>query len=77
MKKQLRIEYKDGGKIKLTNSKATNTVIFVNYLKQIQVNSILNASIYTYPVKDNKPLILVENGTPRNDNVYDLVHNVN
>ncbi|RDY30309.1 hypothetical protein [Lachnotalea glycerini] len=77
MKKQLRIEYKDGGEVKLTNSKATNTSIFVNYLKQIPVTSILNASVYTYPLSENKPLVLVENGVPRNDNVYALVNNAN
>lgn len=75
MKKQLRIKYKDGGMVKFTNSKCNDNRVFVNYFKQIAVSSIKDAALYTYPLKSNKPLILVENGVPNNANVYEMNRN--
>ncbi|MDO4170776.1 MAG: hypothetical protein Q4D45_12900 [Lachnospiraceae bacterium] len=62
MKKQLRIEYKDGGKVKITNSRCTSMSFFIMYLMPINPNSILNAGIYTYPLKNNEPFILIKDG---------------
>ncbi len=74
MKKQLRIKYKDGGMVKVTNSKCINNQVFSNYLKQVAVSSIQDATLYTYPLKSNNPLVLVENGVPNNANVYEMSH---
>lgn len=74
MKKQLIIEYKDGGKVKLTNAKCHENNMFIKYLKQIPISSILNSTLYTYPLKDNSPLVLVENGVSQNDNIYEMLH---
>lgn len=62
MKKQLRIEYKDGGKVKITDGKCTNMRFFIEYLMPINLDSILNAGIYTYPLKNNEPFILIKDG---------------
>lgn len=73
MKKQLVVEYKDGGKVKITNLKCKDNSMFINYLRGIAVSSIKKAVLYTYPIKDNEPLILVENGVSINANVYSCV----
>lgn len=73
MKKQLRIEYKDGGKVKLTNSKCKDNGVFINYLGGICVASIKNAVLYTYPIMDNEPLTLVENGVLNKENLNNCI----
>ncbi|MGL5433784.1 MAG: hypothetical protein ACRDBO_00105 [Lachnospiraceae bacterium] len=73
MKKQLRLEYKDGGRTKLTNAKAMDNTVFANYFRQITLPAILNAGIYTYPLKVNEPFILVEDGVVRKDNIKMLI----
>lgn len=73
MKKQLRIEYKDGGKVKITNGKATNMNIFARYFRKLNIGSIKNAAIYTYPIKNNEPFVLVEDGVGFANNINMLL----
>lgn len=67
MKKQLRIEYKDGVKVKVTN-KNGNTEVLKRYLQNINLTRVYNCAIYTYPLKDNEPLVLVKNGIVNENN---------
>lgn len=73
MKRQLRIEYKDGSKVKITNGKETNMSFFAKYFGKLSIGSIQNAAIYTYPLKDNEPFILVEDGVGFANNISMLL----
>lgn len=61
MKKQLRIEYKDGVKVKVTN-KNGNTEVFKRYLQNINLTRVKNCAIYTYPLKSNSPPVCSDRG---------------
>lgn len=75
MKKQLVILYKDGGKIKVTNSACTDNRVFREYFGNIPVISIESAILYTYPLKTHEPLVLVENGEQITENVEEFMKN--
>lgn len=64
MKRQLRINYKDGGRTKITNSsyRAEDIEFFRMYTEKIDPVTVENAAIYTYPLKDNVPLVIVDAG---------------
>lgn len=71
MKKQLRIEYKDGVKVKVTN-KNGNTEVFKRYLQSINLTRVKNCAIYTYPLKSNSPFVLVEDSEINEENAEDF-----
>lgn len=63
--KKLVIKYKSGAKTTLTNTKARFTNRLVKkYLNQYcnPIGMVVSAILYTYPLKNNEPLILIENG---------------
>lgn len=68
MKKQLRIEYKDGVKVKVTNENG-NTEVFKRYLQNINLTRVKNCAIYTYPLKDNFPFVLVKDSVKNEENM--------
>lgn len=68
MKKQLRIEYKDGVKVKVTN-KNGNTEVFKRYLQNINLTRVKNCAIYTYPLKSNSPFVLIEDSVKNEENI--------
>lgn len=75
MKHQLKITYKDGSGLKVTNNKSNTKDFAVNYFKDINIDRVQSAVFFTYPLKNNKPLVLVEEGVPKNDNVYEFMNN--
>ncbi|WP_133964638.1 hypothetical protein [Eubacterium limosum] len=72
MKKQLRIEYKDGVKVKVTN-KNGNTEVFKRYLQSVNLTRVKNCAIYTYPLKSNPPFVLVEDREINKENAEDFL----
>lgn len=72
MKKQLRIEYKDGVKVKVTN-KNGNTEVFKRYLQSVNLTRVKNCAIYTYPLKSNSPFVLVEDREINKENAEDFL----
>lgn len=72
MKKQLRIEYKDGVKVKVTN-KNGNTEVFKRYLQSVNLTRVKNCAIYTYPLKNNSPFVLVEDSEINEENAEDFL----
>lgn len=72
MKKQLRIEYKDGVKVKVTN-KNGNTEVFKRYLQNINLTRVKNCAIYTYPLKSNFPFILIQDSEINKENAEDFL----
>lgn len=72
MKKQLRIEYKDGVKVKVTN-KNGNTEVFKRYLQSINLTRVKNCAIYTYPLKSNSPFVLIEDSEINKENAEDFL----
>lgn len=79
MKKQLVIKYKDGTKVKYTHLKAKaerDTSVIREFMRRYEnrLSELESAVVKTYPLKEHKPLVLVENGNPLNQNVYELMH---
>ena len=72
MKKQLRIEYKDGVKVKVTN-KNGNTEVFKRYLQNINLTRVKNCAIYTYPLKSNSPFVLIQGSEINKENAEDFL----
>lgn len=68
MQVQLRIEYLDGGKVKATNM-AGITQALKGYMKEINLKQIKNCGVYTYPLKNNEPLILIKNNEINKENM--------
>lgn len=66
MKRQLRIKYKDGSQLKVTSTKSGDNSVFAPYLSRLSTKNVQEAGLYTYPLKDNEPLIFVEHGVPKN-----------
>ena len=60
MKIQLRIEYLDGGKTKITNT-AGNIWALRQYMKKVNPQKVKNSAYYVYPLKDHEPLTLIQN----------------
>lgn len=65
MKRQLRIKYKDGSQLKVISTKSGDNSVFAPYLSQLSIEKVQEAGLYTYPLKDNEPLIFVERGAPK------------
>lgn len=72
MKKQLRIEYKDGVKVKVTN-KNGNTEVFKRYLQSVNLTRVKNCAIYTYPLKSNSPFFLIQDSEINKENAEDFL----
>ena len=78
MKKRLVIEYKDGSRIKVTSpafKDEKDYSIFAGYKEYFiyRLHRIQNASIDTYPLKNHKPFVLVENGEPQQQNINEFL----
>lgn len=66
--KKLEVVYRDGGRIRVTNKrKNCSNDIFKNYMGELCPYDIESAILYTYPLKDNTPLILIKDGETINN----------
>jgi len=68
--KKLEIIYKSGAKTTLTNTNVRFTDRLVEgYLREYcsPVEKVKSAIFYTYPLKSNEPLVLIENGKFKNE----------
>lgn len=68
--KKLKIEYMSGAKTEISNKrKGITNKFFQRYLDQHarSISNVRKAVLYTYPLKDNEPLVLVENGKVINE----------
>lgn len=68
--KKLKIEYMSGAKTEISNKRKGITNKFFNqYMDQYArpISNVKKAVLYTYPLKDNEPLTLIENGNIVNE----------
>ena len=61
--KRLEIKYKDGSSSNITNkSKNATNSVFKSHIELINHKRVKSATIFTYPIKDHKPLIIIADG---------------
>ena len=61
--KRLEIIYKDGSSCNVSNnSRNTTNSIFKAHMDPVNPKRVKSATIFTYPIKLNKPLVLISNG---------------
>lgn len=68
--KKLKIEYVSGAKTVISNKrKGLTNKFFQQYMDQFArpIGNVKSAILYTYPLKDNEPLTLIEDGKVVNE----------
>jgi len=63
--KRLTIKYMNGGKTDISNKRRGLTnKFFQKYMDQYgrPISNVKSAILYTYPLKNNEPLVLIEDG---------------
>ncbi|WP_333657012.1 hypothetical protein [Tissierella praeacuta] len=68
--KRLTIKYVNGGKTDISNKrKGLTNKFFQKYMDQYvrPISNVKSAILYTYPLKNNEPLVLIEDGKVVNE----------